>query len=63
MNEKQMTATIAYFKRKKSSDLEKGIAILINGDVQLIVDANGKGVPTVWDFNLHYESGCFNTNS
>jgi hypothetical protein len=61
MKEKQMIVTVIYFKRNEKSKLEKGIAVLIDGNVQLIIDANGKSVSfNIWDFNLHYESGCIN---
>jgi len=62
MSEKEITVTIANFKRGKKSAWEKGIAILINGNVQLIVDSDGKKVPVrIWDLDLYYHLGCFNT--
>lgn len=55
-----MQATACRFKRAEKDNWEMGIAILINGENEAMIDKQGKLVDfPVWDFNLIWEEGTF----
>lgn len=57
---KTMGAVVCHFRRERRSLWEVGIAIMEDvsvHNVQVIVDKDGKALPIVWDYRLHYFKG------